>query len=60
LIEMPGGGGLGDPKKRDPGQVVADARAGLISTKAAEELYGIALTPEGDLDAAATDRLRNI
>ena len=58
-IEMPGGGGLGDAKTRDPAQVVADARAGLISIEAAHDQYGIALTPDGEIDAAATDRLRN-
>lgn len=59
VIEMPGGGGLGDASTRDPARVAADARAGLISTAAARDLYRIALTPEGNIDAAATEQLRN-
>ena len=59
VIEMPGGGGLGDAKTRDRTLVVADARAGLISKQAAHDQYGIALTPEGDIDTPATDQLRN-
>lgn len=59
VIEMPGGGGLGHPKSRDPAEVAADARAGLISAEAAQDAYGIALTPEGKIDTAATERLRN-
>lgn len=59
VIEMPGGGGLGDASTRDPARVAADARAGLISTAAARDLYRIALTPEGEIDAAATEQLRN-
>lgn len=59
VIEMPGGGGLGDAKSRDPAEVAADARAGLISIDAARDQYGIALTPDGDIDTDATHRLRN-
>ena len=55
---MPGGGGLGDARKRDAELVAADARAGLISKEAAHGQYGIALTTSCDIDNAATDRLR--
>ena len=58
VIEMPGGGGLGDPKARRPELVAADVRAGLVSAAQARDLYAVSVTPEGDVDAAATDALR--
>jgi N-methylhydantoinase B len=53
-----GGGGFGDPLERDVDRVVADVRDDYVSRAAAAELYGVALTEEGELDAAATARLR--
>jgi N-methylhydantoinase B len=41
----PGGGGFGDPMRRDPARVIADVRAGLVSIAAAETLYGIRVDP---------------
>jgi N-methylhydantoinase B len=35
-----GGGGYGDPAKRDPEKVNQDVRNGVVSTKAAKKLYG--------------------
>jgi N-methylhydantoinase B len=57
-LELPGGGGFGDPRERDPEQVRADVLDGLISHEAAERDYGVALTREGKLDQARTARLR--
>jgi N-methylhydantoinase B len=57
-LELPGGGGYGDPKRRDPEHVAADVADGLVSRDAAERDYGVALTPDGRVDAAATARLR--
>jgi N-methylhydantoinase B len=39
-LELPGGGGFGDPRERDPRAVRADVRNGLISAEAAAALYG--------------------
>lgn len=39
-LELPGGGGFGDPRERDPKQVRADVQNGLVSAEAAEEVYG--------------------
>lgn len=48
-----GGGGYGDPLKRDPQAVLADIRNGHVSVGAAERQYGVVL--DGDaVDAAAT------
>ena len=40
-IEMPGGGGLGDPKTRDKASVVADVRNGMVSQQQARAIYGV-------------------
>ena len=41
IIRTPGGGGYGDPLKRDPELVLKDILNGLISLSVAEEIYGI-------------------
>jgi N-methylhydantoinase B len=38
-----GGGGFGDPLKRDPESVCKDVLAGLVSARAADEVYGVVL-----------------
>jgi N-methylhydantoinase B len=58
MIEMPGGGGLGDPKARDAGMVADDVRSGNVSREAARDVYGVALTADGEIDIAATAKLR--
>jgi N-methylhydantoinase B len=39
ILELPGGGGMGDPAARDPALVKRDVRDGLVSTEKALELY---------------------
>jgi N-methylhydantoinase B len=54
-----GGGGWGDPLKRDPASVVSDVRAGLVSVARAALEYGVVLDPVGfDLDIPSTQALR--
>jgi N-methylhydantoinase B len=53
-----GGGGFGDPLKRDPQQVLADVRLGYVSRAAAQREYGVVITDEGTMDEAATSQLR--
>jgi len=43
IIEMPGGGGYGDPRTRDPKLVARDVAYGLISPEEAEKTYGVAV-----------------
>ena len=43
-LELPGGGGFGDPHERDPEKVHADVRDGLVSAEAAEKTYGVKLS----------------
>jgi len=58
IVEMPGGGGYGDPFARDPALVTRDVRYGLIEPAQAEEEYGVVLTTKGEVNAAATNRRR--
>lgn len=53
-----GGGGYGDPLDRDPQRVAADVRSRAVSATAAEQTYGVALTPIGDVDEAGTSSTR--
>lgn len=57
-MESSGGGGYGDPLVRDPERVRRDAVLGYISNEDARNRYGVVLTVDGALDAAATDALR--
>ncbi|MEG3754354.1 hydantoinase B/oxoprolinase family protein [Psychromonas arctica] len=43
ILQLPGGGGYGDPKKRDRDAVKADLAAGYITEKQAIEDYGLAI-----------------
>jgi N-methylhydantoinase B len=57
-LELPGGGGLGNPGERDPEQVALDVADGLISRETAARDYSVALAAGGSVDFAATARLR--
>ncbi len=52
-----GGGGWGDPLKRDPAQVAFDVAAGLV-TAAGARRYGVVLQKDGSPDAKKTQALR--
>ncbi len=55
----PGGGGWGHAQKRDPFRVLRDVRDGVVSREAAEEIYGVVLSPDGkSVDEVATTALR--
>ena len=41
ILELPGGGGFGDPRERDVERVLADVRAGYVSSEAAAREYGV-------------------
>jgi 5-oxoprolinase (ATP-hydrolysing) len=55
---MPGGGGWGSPFEREPEAVAEDVLDEKISVASARELYGVVVTHDGSVDAAATDDLR--
>ncbi len=58
ILEMPGGGGYGEPFERDPERVAADVRQGLVSRAAAARDYGVVVDEAGDLDIEATRQRR--
>src|SRR6267154_2396612 len=58
-LELPGGGGFGDPRERDPQRVLDDVLDGLISADEARREYGVAIDADGRLDRAETERLRS-
>ena len=56
-----GGGGWGDPRQRDPARVLRDVRDGVVSSAAAESVYGVVLDQNGiSVDQAATADLRKL
>lgn len=55
----PGGGGLGDPRERDPELVLADLEEGIVSVEAAREIYGVVLNADGmSINGPATEEQR--
>lgn len=60
-LDTPGGGGSGDPGRRDPAAVAADVNEGYVSPEAAERDYRVALVRDGpryQVDALGTAKLR--
>ncbi len=59
-ISSSGGGGYGDPRRRDPHRVREDVLDGLVSIEAARENYGVALGsgPDLSMDGEMTSLLR--
>ncbi len=54
----PGGGGRGDPLRRDPTRVLRDVARGYVSCEAAAADYGVVID-DGAIDEEATDILRD-
>ena len=53
-----GGGGYGDPLQRDPERVREDLLHGYVTPRRAREGYGVVVGEDGNLDRAATRKLR--
>lgn len=51
---LPSGGGYGDPLERDPAAVAEDWLDDYCSLATARDVYGVILTADGTVDAAAT------
>lgn len=60
VIRMPGGGGLGNPRKRPAGAVAEDVRLGFISSESARRDYGVAVNDDGTVNESETSKLRAI
>ena len=58
-VETGGGGGWGHPGDREPERVLADVQTGFVSRAKAEEDYGVVLTRDIEVDAAATRERRS-
>ena len=56
-LESPGGGGCGDPRRRDPDRVLADVRDGFVTVESARSEYGVVIA-DNQVDEAATHALR--
>jgi len=59
-VKTSGGGGYGNPLKRDPAKVVRDVRLGYVSRQSARKDYGVALDDSGAVLADETARLRSL
>jgi N-methylhydantoinase B len=60
IIAMPGGGGLGNPRRRAVTAVADDVRQGFISPDAARRDYGVAVNDDGSVNEPETAKLRAI
>lgn len=58
LVEMPGGGGFGDPFAREPDLVARDVLYGYLGVDDAERDYGVVLSADGAVDRSGTAKLR--
>jgi N-methylhydantoinase B len=57
-LGLPGGGGVGNPRERDPRQVLDDVLDGLITVEDAKRDYGVVIV-NGAVDEAATWQARS-
>ncbi|MBT6275728.1 MAG: hydantoinase B/oxoprolinase family protein, partial [Chromatiales bacterium] len=57
-MQSAGGGGHGDPLKRDPLRVAKDVQLGYLSAKQAKGRYGVVFAADGLVDAVASDSQR--
>ena len=57
-MESSGGGGYGDPLKREPARVKDDAFLGYIDPGKARRTYGVVLDAQGEVDLASTEAER--
>ena len=58
-IRVGGGGGYGDPLEREPARVARDVELGYTTAEAASSIYGVILTPEGEVAPDATTARRD-
>ena len=53
-----GGGGYGDPLRREPEKVATDLTSFRVSAEAATQIYGVVIKANGTVDAGATETQR--
>lgn len=57
-VRFMGGGGYGDPIDREPQLTARDVAAGLVSKRAAHDIYGVVLANTGEVNEVATTERR--
>jgi N-methylhydantoinase B len=57
-LHCQGGGGYGDPLRRDPRAVARDLADGKITSAACEQVYGVVVQEGGQVDVTATEARR--
>ena len=57
-VSTPGGGGFGDPFKRDPRRVARDVVRGYYTKAQAERMFGVAIAGNSEADTTRTVALR--
>jgi len=57
-IHSAGGGGYGDPMKRDVNDVLIDYLDGLISKESALNIYGVKIKDDNSIDIDETKKIR--
>ncbi|MGH6952550.1 MAG: hydantoinase B/oxoprolinase family protein, partial [Alphaproteobacteria bacterium] len=57
-LELPGGGGYGNPRERDAQKVADDVRGGYVGRESAARDYGVILCDDLSVDEAATRSAR--
>ncbi len=57
-VRTPGGGGYGDPFKREPALVAQDVGRAYYDRNDAADEYGVVLAADDTVDVAATERRR--
>ena len=58
IVEMPGGGGYGDPAGRALEDIAEDLRNGYVTPEGARTAYGVIVKPDGSLDIEASRAAR--
>lgn len=58
VVEMPGGGGIGNPAKRDSEAVAADVVNGYVSPEAARDIYKVIIGADGRVEETKTAEAR--
>lgn len=58
IFETPGGAGYGEPMARNVETVCSDVLAGLISHENAQNIYGVIIDSDYQIDYSATESLR--
>ena len=59
-VSTPGGGGYDDPFLRNPEFVMHDVQRGYYSLQQAQERFGVVLNSQNEVEAKATEKLREM